>query len=568
MANREISIILRAKNAMASGISSAYKSIQAFGESAVRIGKFITTAFLSAAGAIAGFVGKAVSAYAEQEKAERALSASITAYGENAAAALPALKQVAAAIQDETGVADESTLAMMARVKMLGVQTSKLGEAAKAVIALKSVGMEEAAAAKAVAMAMQGQYTMLQRYVPALRDATDEAQKASIVNDLFKRGYEQQAGLLNTVSGSWAALKGRIGDAWEEIGRAIEQNGQLTACLTKADEAVKRFGQNIAEYAASDRMVALVIGIKTFAVEAIYNFKRVGLSAKITWASIAEAAETAGNYIGNLLGAYIAVWIADFKYLGDYAGAVWEKIKSPSSAFEPPSTAGVKAAYSELLRAATDNNAEVSKRTDAAYAELDQLYAEHAKNVESLASETTAALAAQEARRVQAAKDANAQIESDAVDHRDAMNAYTEEIGAAQLAVLEDIAKEQDAVAAKAEAAAKAAEEQAKSHEKAKKKTLAESASERMARAIAEANAKAEEARLKMKYGKDWEKGRDDELLAAAKKRSEEERKAAEQAKADAEAFKNLLKVEISQKAGEKWSVHDSELADALVGGE
>lgn len=568
MANREISIVLRAKNAMAAGLSSASASLKSFGDSAVRIGKVFATAFISAAGAVAGFVGKAVSAYSVQEKAERALSASITAYGENAAAAIPKLKKMAAAIQDETGVGDESTLSMMARIKMLGVQTSKLGEAAKAVVALKSVGMEEAAAAKAVAMAMQGQYDMLNRYVPALRAATDESQKAQIVNDLFSRGYQQQTELLGTVSGAWAALKGRIGDAWEEIGKAIEQNGQLTACLTKAGEAVKQFGIKIAEYAASDSMVALVVGVKSFAIEAIYNFKRVELAAKITWASIADALETAGNYIGGVLGAYIAVWIQDFKYLGEYASAIWNKIKAPSSAFEAPSTEGVKAAYSELLRAATNTNEVVGERTEKAYAELDALYAEHAAKVAALSEETTKALAEQEARRVQAAKDAAGDIEEVAETHAQKIEGISKELADAQIAEFDRIAAAQKGVADNAEVDAAAAKARMEQYKKDATPSRAQSAAERMQRAISEANAKAEETRLKLKYGKDWEERRDEELMLAAEEKAKNERNRAEELAKQADEFKNKLQVEISQKAGEKWSVHDTELAAALVGGE
>ena len=441
MAKKEISILIKARNAMAAGIASAYKSLQGFGRSAVNIAKWFTRGFMVAGAAVAGFVAKAVSSYAVQEKAERALASSIAAYGENAAAALPKLKAVAAAIQDETAVGDEATLQTMARLKMLGVETAALGDAARATIALKSVGMEEAAAAKAVAMAMQGQYTMLNRYVPALRAATSDTERAAIVNDLFSRGYQQQKDLLNTTSGAWANLKGRIGDAWEAIGETINQNAALSGWLTTAADKVKELTARFAEFAASDGMVAVVSGIKTFANEAAYNFQRVAMAGKITWASISDALETAGNYIGDMLGAYINVWKQDLMFLADYAVAIWNKIKSPGSKFDPPNTAAVKAAYSELARAAIDSGGVVEKRSKAAYAELDKLREEHANRTAEIAKETADALVAAEQRRVKAAKDANAQIEQGAKKHKETLAEYDEKAAQAEIDRLKDVEK-------------------------------------------------------------------------------------------------------------------------------
>jgi len=93
MANKEISIVLRAKNAMQAGLAKAKRSMRAFGKSALNIGKFFAKAFLGAGAAVAGFAAKAVSAYAVQEKAERSLVAAMNAHGEAGEALLPSLKK-------------------------------------------------------------------------------------------------------------------------------------------------------------------------------------------------------------------------------------------------------------------------------------------------------------------------------------------------------------------------------------------------------------------------------------------------------------------------------------------
>ncbi len=257
MAKKEISIVIRAKNAVAAGLAKAEAMFKSFAGSVAKVGKTIALGMAAATASVVAFSVKALSAYAEQQKAEMALAGSLRAYGESADAVMPKLKEIAARIQDETGAADESTLAGMAKIRMLGVQTDKLEEAAKASLALKSIGIEEAAAQRYVALAMQGNYTMLQRYIPALRTATDEADKAQIVNEFLARGYQQQKDLLNTTSGAWRNLKGRIGDALERIGEAIDKSAGIKNALNQAAWAVKNFGDAVGRWIQSEKFQRL-----------------------------------------------------------------------------------------------------------------------------------------------------------------------------------------------------------------------------------------------------------------------------------------------------------------------
>lgn len=257
MAKQEMTLVIRARNAVASGLRSVMGSIKSLGGGILKASKWIATGVAAATAAIGAVAAKALSSYADQERAQRALAASLTAAGDNATELVPKLQAVASAIQDETGADDDAVIAMMARLRLLGVTTDKLAEAARGTIALKSAGLEETAASKAVAMAMQGSYDMLNRYVPALRTAKDATEKARIVNELFAKGYEQQKAVLNTTSGAWMALKGRIGDAWEEIGKAIERSFGIRDALNKAGEAVKGFGERVSAWIDSEKFQAL-----------------------------------------------------------------------------------------------------------------------------------------------------------------------------------------------------------------------------------------------------------------------------------------------------------------------
>ncbi len=262
MAKKELSITLRARNALMSGIAGARRTLMQFGGWVTGLGRRMAYAFLGAGSGLAGFVALTARAYAKQERAEKSLASALASHGENVDALLPKLKAVAAAIQDQTGVGDEQTLQTMANLKMLGVQTDALEQAAKATIALKSAGVEEAQATKMVALATAGNYTMLSRYLPALRTATSETEKAAAVNDFLSKGYKQQCDLLNTTGGAWQALRGRVGDVLEEFGKAINKSDALTGLLNRAGDAVKRFGERITNYIESERFKQIQESVK------------------------------------------------------------------------------------------------------------------------------------------------------------------------------------------------------------------------------------------------------------------------------------------------------------------
>jgi hypothetical protein len=269
----------------------------------------------------------------------------------------------------------------MAKMRMLGVQTSQLEKAAKATIALKSLGLEEAAAQKAVAMALQGDYEMLNRYVPALRSATTETEKATIVNDLFVKGYEQQAAQLDTVSGQWGALKGRVGDLWEEMGRAIVQSDGMKGALERAGEAVKAFTGKVSEWIDGGGVIRLVAGVKLFYNEASHIFKLIGNTASVTWAAMGDGADTLVNNI-----------IGSFKYAAAYAQAAWKSIKTFSK-FQAPS----RSDYGFGI---------VTTQTEKALADRKKIEERYAKETADIAKEETDAIIAQQERKAEAAKKA------------------------------------------------------------------------------------------------------------------------------------------------------------------
>lgn len=333
MAKKELSITLRARNALMSGIAGARRTLMQFGGWVTGLGRRMAYAFLGAGAGLAGFVALTARAYAKQERAEKSLASALASHGENVDALLPKLKAAAAAIQDQTGVGDEQTLQTMASLKLLGVHTDALEQAAKATIALKSAGVKEAQATKMVALATAGNYTMLSRYLPALRAATSESEKAAAVNDFLSKGYKQQRDLLNTTGGAWEALRGRVGDVLEEFGKAINKSDALIGLLNRAGDAVKRFGERITEYIDSERFKQILKSV-TGIIQAIGEggdsrrevFAAFGAALKAAFALAAQKAVSvmrdAAASIGSAIGTAAkkaSVWGA--KRIPDVVGA-------------------------------------------------------------------------------------------------------------------------------------------------------------------------------------------------------------------------------------------------------
>jgi len=180
----------------------------------------------------------------EAERANVMLDAALRGTGQYTDEVARKMKDLAGAIQDETGASDEAVKANIAMLTTMGVTTDKMGEAARAVQALSALNFEGSQAAKAVALAMDGNMLGFQRMIPALRNAKTESEKVAAVNKVLAAGYEQQKANLNTVGGAWEALKGRIGDAREAIIGAVFEGLKLGQTFDSMQAAVGRFLQS------------------------------------------------------------------------------------------------------------------------------------------------------------------------------------------------------------------------------------------------------------------------------------------------------------------------------------
>jgi hypothetical protein len=328
MSKKEVSVIIRAKNAMAAGLSSAGAALKNFGQSAARIGAAFAKAFLVAGTAIVGFGVKAVQAFSVQEKAEKEAEAALRAWGDEVDGNMKKIKAFASAIQNETGIADENTIARAAKLRMLGVEADALEAATKATIALGKAGMGEEQAIKAVAMARNGNFAALNRYIPALRNAATEEEKAQILNDFLTKGFAAQKEELDTVGGKWNALKGRMGDFMEVVGGAIANTGALTGALDKAGDAVQRMGAKLQEWIEGDGINRWIQTFKYFGNNVRETFEQIGAYARYSAENMVESVQWFGDSVVTIFTNFGKFAQNSFSNIVDNAGYAWARVSN------------------------------------------------------------------------------------------------------------------------------------------------------------------------------------------------------------------------------------------------
>ena len=241
----KVEILLKARDGVTGAVGKANSAIKGFGAGIGKMSMMAKTAWAAVIAAIVAGAGKLAAMWDKQVQAERRLATAHKMYGENAARYVAAEKKIAASIQDEIGVGDEQTLALMARLRLMGVAPAQMERAAKATHALAAVGMDEAAASRAVSQALQGNFNALARLSPEIRNAKTDAEKLAAFNRLVAIGYQQLQGDMESFSGASKALKGRLGDLGEQMGRLVNYGNWMGKTISWTADMVKRMTDNI-----------------------------------------------------------------------------------------------------------------------------------------------------------------------------------------------------------------------------------------------------------------------------------------------------------------------------------
>ena len=198
-------------------LQNAERDLNRFGKNMQRIGTQFSAGLTAP---LVAFAALSVKAFDTQAQAVNKLSTQIKLNGKDVDSTLSDYKKFASELQSVTTVGDETTLQLLQLAESM--QSSAPKEAVKGAIALsKSLGMDMQAAIKASTLALDGNYTMLNRYVPSLKTASSEAEKAAIVQKLFADGLEMAKTEAETGLGPVKQLTNSWGDFMEKIGEVV-----------------------------------------------------------------------------------------------------------------------------------------------------------------------------------------------------------------------------------------------------------------------------------------------------------------------------------------------------------
>lgn len=235
MSKKVVTLTIKLKN----GVSSVLSNI-GLGLKKTNLGfKKLAIAGVAATTAIIGGLVGLAKAYSEQETVNKKMKDTFDAAGESGAKAVIVWGAFATSIQRVTALGDEEVMNLITLAKTMGIANSEIENATRGAIGLsKAFGIDLNSSMKMVALATQGEYTMLQRYIPALRAVSTDAEKAAIVQTAMARGFKVASGELDTIAGAWLALKGVIGDAMQEVGRVLFGDGGLVSGLASVKQKI------------------------------------------------------------------------------------------------------------------------------------------------------------------------------------------------------------------------------------------------------------------------------------------------------------------------------------------
>jgi len=242
MATKRLDILLNARDRASKTFGRVGRSFGSLARKLTSLPALLGVG-LGGAGLVA-FAKSSVTAFGVQEKAVANLRQSLIDAGDAGASTLPSLRAFASSFQEVTTQGDEATLALAAYIGGIGDLTGgALEEATKGTLGLaRATGQGSEIMGRALLNALQGNFSMLERYIPALRTTEDETQKMALVQQLASKGLSQMTTDAGTTIGGFQQLSNTFGDMQEEIAGKLEpQLRSLSQFLLDSIPTIKQY---------------------------------------------------------------------------------------------------------------------------------------------------------------------------------------------------------------------------------------------------------------------------------------------------------------------------------------
>jgi len=304
-------------------------TIKALGEIGLAIGGI--KAMYSA---LSGVFSSMISASNEGEKAIGDLSSALKGINEDSQENIASYQALATEIQKTTIIDDEHTLSLVTMAVNMGIVHEKREEAVRGAIGLakafENAGLSQETAMKGIAMAYEGNFSMLQRYIPALKSAGSEAEKMAILQEAMANGFQMAKDETDTGAGALIQYQNLIGDLQEHIGDMVKTAliplvkvlAQVASFLNENQLVFKILVGVIITFctALAKKQILLIANnsllalqtIKVTALAIAYKAKAIAMGAMALATKIATAAQWALNVAmsANPIGALVALIVA------------------------------------------------------------------------------------------------------------------------------------------------------------------------------------------------------------------------------------------------------------------
>lgn len=227
------------------GMAGVRQSVSSIGRGFKKLAKIGIAAFA----AIGVAAGLAVKSFTEQEDAENSLRSALARTGLEVEKNFKRFVKFAAEIQDTTKFGDEMTLSLIAQARNLGVAEDQLESVTRGALGMsKALGIDLNSAIRNTALALQGEFTILQRYIPALRQTTDATEKMAIVQKLMNAGFKQAQDETKTLSTKFTQLRNDFGDAVQKIGGVVAKLLDLGGGFDVLRDKIKEIPEKIDDF--------------------------------------------------------------------------------------------------------------------------------------------------------------------------------------------------------------------------------------------------------------------------------------------------------------------------------
>ncbi|MEM1213038.1 MAG: hypothetical protein AAGI68_12170 [Planctomycetota bacterium] len=177
-------------------------------------------------------------ALAVQEQAEARLRSALEDAGDVDASTMAMVERFASALQRQSTIGDEATISLAAYLSTLsGLAGGPLIEATRQTTGLaKATNQGAEQIGRAYLLALQGNFTMLNRYIPALRSLQTNEERLAEVHRLSAKGLGLLQDEADTASGRYTQFKNTAGDLAEELGERLAP--AIDAVTTSGQAAV------------------------------------------------------------------------------------------------------------------------------------------------------------------------------------------------------------------------------------------------------------------------------------------------------------------------------------------